>query len=194
MFRSAAAHAVVALSLLFGAAACGHGASAPPAAPDYPPLPPLSSTPVGILIDQAGALALSDAQLSTLQRLDHDLHAKNDVLDGDIEDLERPARAAHADDLGSGGNSAPMGRGGRGRRGGGHRGGGGSASGGSSAAIAPDPHAAEHRAQAENMREKERANQDAALAQAMQALDAEQQVKARAILDEHGIHPPATEP
>src|SRR5579862_1543115 len=92
MFRSVAAHAVVAFSLLFGAAACGHGASAPPAAPDYPPLPPLSNTPVGILIDQAGTLALTSAQLQALQQIDHELHAKNDVLDGDIEDLERPAR------------------------------------------------------------------------------------------------------
>lgn len=180
--------------------ACGHASSsaAPPAQPDYPPLPPLSSTPVGLILDQASSFGLSAQQIAALQQIDADLHKKNDVIDGELDDLDRPAHAAadSAPDATQGMPSSGIGHSGQqhfstssehpaGAR---HRGGeaGGDAPGG-------------HSEQAAKMRAEQKMNAQLALEQAMKLLDEPQQAKARAMLAEHGYKvspaaPPLPEP
>ena len=202
--RVAVMRAVV---LALALAACAHGASSSsqPAAPaDYPTLPPMSSTPIGLLLDQASSLALSGDQVTQLRKIDGDLKAKNDVIDGELADLDRPAHAA-ADSAGS--DSSQQGRpdfglghsgqqhfsssSGGPNHGGGHHGGeGGGGSGEHVPLPPPDAHNANQSDQARAMRDQQKANTQAALAQALQLLDAQQQVKARAVLTEHGYGPP----
>ena len=201
----AVTRAVVALGLAIALAACAHGGSSSPsstsAQADYPTLPPMSNTPIGLLVDQASALTLSSDQVAKLQKIDADLKAKNDVIDGELDDLDRPAHAAVES---AGSDTSQQGRpdfglthsgqqhfsssSGGPNHGGGHHGGGGS---GEHVPLPPPDHGAANQSdQARALRDRQKANTQAALAQALQLLDAQQQVKARAMLSEHGYGPP----
>lgn len=84
------------------------------------PLPPASGTPIGILLDDAAALTLTDAQLEEIRTIDRDLAYRIDQLD----------TAGASGGAGPGGppvGARPRGRGGRGGGGmsGGPMGGGG---------------------------------------------------------------------
>jgi hypothetical protein len=166
--------------------ACGHASSSgPPAEPDYPPLPPLSSTPVGLILDQSSSLELSSQQVAALQQIDADLHKKNDVIDGELDDLDRPAHAAadSATDNTQGMPSSSIGHSGQQhfssssehKGGGRHR---GDESGGASSPA--------HTEQAARLRAEQKMNAQLALEDAMKLLDGPQQAKAKTILSEHG--------
>jgi hypothetical protein len=207
--RTAWLEAVCAL-VLVGAAGVGCGHAGPKAAPDYPPLPAMSGTPVGLLVDEAGRLQLSAAQVSQVQAIDDALHARNQPLEDQARALEQaPAEGEGADAPGGGMRGGGMrgGRGGgppgggmdggppgggmggemRGGRGGGPPGGGmrGGRGGGG-------PPAAHHdrAARADRLRAQQRANAEAALVRAFGLLRAEQQAAARALLDERGYDAP----
>ncbi len=96
------------------------GSNQPAEPVELVPLPPASGTPIGILLDDAAALALTDAQLDELRAIDRDLAYRMEQLDaGDA-----------SGGAGQGGppvGGRPRGRGGRGGGGmsGGPMGGGG---------------------------------------------------------------------
>jgi hypothetical protein len=190
----------LAIAFSFGLAACGHGAPPPP---DYPTLPPESNTAVGLLIDQASTIGLSEAQRVKLEEIDRELHRKNDGIDAELADLDAPAPQPHRDggDAHHGGGGSGAGGGGMGRhRGGGMggMGGGRRGTGGGSAATPPstsdtrstppplDPR--DRAAEAARLHSREHDNEQASLAEAMQLLDADQQNKARSLLADHGFH------
>lgn len=99
------------LLISIGLVACGGRTSSSQSAEpvEYAPLPPASGTPIGILLDDASALTLSDVQLDELRAIDRDLASAMEKLDGG------------AASRGAGPGGPPAGRGGRG----GARGGGG---------------------------------------------------------------------
>jgi hypothetical protein len=57
---------------------------------EAPPLPPASGTPVGYLIDNEGPLELSVEQLTQLKQIDGSLAARNDSLNTQLREIERP--------------------------------------------------------------------------------------------------------
>src|ERR1041385_6069496 len=68
---------------------CGHPAPRTPADPvvdpdEHPPLPPASGTPIGFLVDDPGALMLTDDQLSKLRGINDQLATQLAVDDGDM--------------------------------------------------------------------------------------------------------------
>lgn len=87
---------VAALGALAALAGCG----APPrrtadlASPgdERPPLPPASGSPIGLLVDDAAELKLSDDQLGKLREIDSDLGTKLAAYDGALRtpDPQRP--------------------------------------------------------------------------------------------------------
>ena len=186
VMRAAVRAAVVAVALVLGA--CSHGSSSAPAAQaDYPTLPPESSTPIGLLIDQASALTLSSDQVAQLRKVDGDLRAKNDVIDGEISDLDRPAHAAAES---AGGDTAMQGQPSNSMMHNGQQH--FSSSDHPKRGTRPENQIGEsHPEQERALREQEKSNTQAAVAQALQLLDAQQQLKARALLSAHGFGPPA---
>src|SRR5262249_9004043 len=63
---------------------------------EHPPLPPASGTPIGVLVDDAGTLKLSDGQLSKLRAINDDLATQLAVDDGDMR--PEPAEGPKKDD------------------------------------------------------------------------------------------------
>ncbi|MBA3461424.1 MAG: hypothetical protein H0T46_15785 [Deltaproteobacteria bacterium] len=57
---------------------------------ELPPLPPASGTPVGYLIDSSSQLKLRDEQIEQLKKIDTSLSARNDALDTQLREIERP--------------------------------------------------------------------------------------------------------
>lgn len=55
-----------------------------------PPLPPASGTAIGYLLDNAGQLELREEQRVKLKEIDDSLAARNDVLDTQLRQIERP--------------------------------------------------------------------------------------------------------
>ena len=54
------------------------------------PLPPASGTPVGYLLDNAGQLKLNSEQIDKLEKIDNSLSARNDALDTQLREIEKP--------------------------------------------------------------------------------------------------------
>lgn len=81
------------LFLLLAIAGCHKDTDPPPLQPkegELPPLPPSSGTPVGYLVDNAGALNLRDDQLEKLKDIDKSLSARDDAIDTQLRIIERP--------------------------------------------------------------------------------------------------------
>ena len=57
---------------------------------ELPPLPPASGTPVGYLLDNSGQLALRDDQIARLKQIDGSLAARNDGLETQLREIEKP--------------------------------------------------------------------------------------------------------
>ncbi|MGE0872838.1 MAG: hypothetical protein AB7P03_30060 [Kofleriaceae bacterium] len=57
---------------------------------ELPPLPPSSGTPIGYLLDNATQLQLSDDQMTKLRQLDNSLSARNEGIDTQLREIERP--------------------------------------------------------------------------------------------------------
>ncbi|HEY4181781.1 MAG TPA: hypothetical protein VGM90_33280 [Kofleriaceae bacterium] len=192
--------------LVLALPACGGSSqTAAPATPtEAPPLPPASGTPIGILVDESGALHLRDDQVSKLREIDEQLSARNDAIDSQL--AERGAPVGGEAPAGGGGGGG--GRGGGGRHGGGmggggmggggmggggggrhHRGGGGGGPGGDGSQAAK-PSAASQNA----LHEQRMANTKDAFAKAFALLDPDQQITARKVLTDHGVDTSAAPP
>lgn len=82
---------VLALALCAGLGACHNDKQEVIEPGGPPPLPPASGTAVGYLIDAAGDLKLTDAQLTKLHEIDDSLAARNGQVDAQLRQIEKPA-------------------------------------------------------------------------------------------------------
>jgi hypothetical protein len=57
---------------------------------ELPPLPPASGTPVGYLIDNSSQLKLRDDQIEQLKKLDNSLSARNEAIETQLREIEKP--------------------------------------------------------------------------------------------------------
>ena len=57
---------------------------------ELPPLPSASGTPVGYLLDNASQLELRPDQIAKLKDIDQSLAARNDGLDTQLREIEKP--------------------------------------------------------------------------------------------------------
>jgi hypothetical protein len=149
------------LAGLFLAAGCSSNPKPiKPKEGELPPLPPASGTAVGYLVDNASQLKLRDDQLEKLKAIDTSLAAKNDSIETQLRQMERPDEAqAEKDKPPPRHNNAP------------------------GAQITSSPDAQKlHKARADN-------DQDA-LAKAFAVLDDDQKEIAKRLLDERGIAAP----
>lgn len=80
------------LVTMLAVAAC-HREPRPVTAAEAPPLPPSSGTPIGYLLDNASTLELRSEQIDKLRRIDNGLAARNDSIDTQLREIERPEQA-----------------------------------------------------------------------------------------------------
>jgi len=114
------------VALAVALAACGSSAAAPVAPAEPAPLPPLSATPITLLVEHKLDLGLTVEQVGTLDGIGRDLAATNRPWETELATLERDtARTKQANTNGGGGGPSGSGRMGGGRGGGGMGGGGG---------------------------------------------------------------------
>ena len=171
---------------------CSHDAK-PAVEPDpNPPLPPASGTPIGYLVDDAGELKLTDAQLGKLKAIDDDLAAKLAALDGALRGPS-PAQSGQSTGRrrGGGGGGGMRGGGmrGGGMRGGGARGGGAGNSNGSGSGGAGSG-APRRGASADTIgrvTEERAADVRDAIDRALAELDMIQRIAAKRVLADHGV-------
>lgn len=78
---------VLVLGLSFG---CGPKPETHGPAPGEQPLPPASGTAIGYLIDNAGTLELTGDQADKLKSLDAQLSIRNEALDTQLREIEKP--------------------------------------------------------------------------------------------------------
>lgn len=154
----------VALAFLIAVAGACH--KEPP--PNYAdqPLPPASGTPIGYLIDNSGQLALSDEQVSKLQAIDNSLSARNEAIDTQLREIEKPEPIE--EDPKNPSPHAPN--------------------------MAPGAQPVRTTKDAGKLHEARAANSKEALEKAFALLDATQQEKARGLLAERGIKSPKAAP
>ena len=177
------------------------------------PLPPASGTPIGILIDEASRLALRAEQLDALREIDQSLSARNDHIDAQLREMERPKPPPGKPGGGPGGGGmggppgggmgggmgGPPGGGMGGPPGGGMGGGGmggppgggggpGGRRGGRGKGPPPGmpPGGGDPRARGRVLEEKT-ANIRAAIERALNILDPDQRRIAKQLLDERGV-------
>lgn len=82
-----------ALVLALAVAGCSRdGRPTTPIAADseLAPLPPASGTPVGYLLDNSSSLKLTGEQYDKLRQIDASLSARNDAIDTQLREIERP--------------------------------------------------------------------------------------------------------
>jgi hypothetical protein len=134
-----------------------------PADGELPPLPPASGTPVGYLLDNASQLALTDEQIAKLRQIDSSLSVRNEGIDTQLREIEKPEAPEPRDPKGPPQPPPNMAPGAQPLR---------------TTADASKLHAA----RAENNKE--------ALAKVFALLDPSQQATARKLLDARGISSP----
>ena len=148
---------------LFLLAACRHDIDRGPEGPKPVgiPLPPASGTPIGYLIDDATNLKLNEAQVTKLKELDVSLAARDDEIDTQLRQIEKPEEeepqekgAPHKPR-----NMAP----------------------GKNTVTTPD---------SEKLHAMRKSNDREALIKAYALLDKDQQASATRILQDHGVDPP----
>lgn len=144
---------------LLASVACG---KEPP--PNYAeqPLPPASGTPIGYLIDNSGQLELTADQVTQLQRIDDSLSARNESIDTQLREIEKPE--VQEEDPKNPNPHPPN--------------------------MAPGAQPVTTTKDAGKLHEARAANSKEALEKAFALLDAKQQEKARSLLDARGITPP----
>ena len=87
------------LTLALSTASLGacHNDPKPIMAPgEVQPLPPASGTPIGYLLDNAGQLKLEPEQREKLQALDTSLSARNDAIETQLREIEKPEEEPEA--------------------------------------------------------------------------------------------------
>lgn len=154
----------LALALALSGAACKKDPPImQPKEGELPPLPPASGTAIGYLVDNASTLSLNDDQLKRLKELDTSLAARNDVIDTQLRQIERPEEQPPPEkgQPPQRFNNAP----------------------GAQVKTTPD---------AAKLHEARRANDKEALDKAFAVLDPAQREKARQLLDERGISAPGS--
>ena len=154
---------VIALVTMIGLAGCGSKEPKvmTPKEGELPPLPPASGTAIGYLVDGAKTLELRDDQLTKLKEIDTSLAARNDVIDTQLRQIERPEDQPPPEkgQPPQRFNNAP----------------------GAQVKTTPD---------AAKLHEARRANDKEALDKAFAVLEPAQREKARQLLDERGISAP----
>lgn len=130
---------------------------------ELPPLPPASGTPVGYLIDNSGQLKLRDEQVEQLKKIDTSLSARNEAIDTQLREIERP----HAEEPPKKGEPPPKPR-----------------------DWAPGAMPVHTTTDSGKLHEAKAANSRDALQKAFAILDPDQQTAARKLLDERGITSP----
>jgi hypothetical protein len=163
------------------------------AEPGEPPLPPASGTPVAILIDEAGKLALRADQIDKLHEIDQQLSTRNGHIDSQLRDMDRPSQ--HGPGGARGGMGGPPGGGmGGGGMGGppGGRGGEGPRGKGPPPGMARGAHG--DPAARSRLLEERAANVKDAITRALAILDPDQSELARKILDDHGANDTSEQP
>ena len=163
--------------------ACGPANRVPPSTetPDFPPLPPESSSGIGLIRDRAADLALDPDQVAQLEALDKQLEELNRPLAAELDAIDRAA-----------GQSAPGASGTGGRR----RGGVSMSRGGKAAApSAPsDPdQTSEEKQRMDELAQQERAvrqrmlnNDSSFVERALRLLRPDQRDRAMELLRKHG--------
>ena len=134
---------------------------APPSYAEQP-LPPSSGTPIGYLIDNTGQLELSADQVSKLQAIDDSLAARNDSIDTQLREIEKPE--VEEEDPKNPRLTAPN--------------------------MAPGAQPTRTTKDAGKLHEARATNSKEALEKAFAVLDVKQQEKARTLLAERGITSP----
>jgi hypothetical protein len=128
-----------------------------------PPLPPASGSVIGYLLDAQHDLALRDDQISKLEKLDNSLAARNGQIDAQLRMIEKPVPAEEmSPQQMKAGEAAPRYN---------------NAPGAST--VGTDDSRKLHQMRDDNDRD--------AIKQAMAVLDADQQAKARRILQDRGV-------
>lgn len=143
---------------------CHHDADPPPMHPapeNMPPLPPSSGTPVGFLLDAATDLHLRDDQVAKLKEIDASLAAQQADIDTQLRAIEQPDKDQEKEDEEE------------------HR----------RHNNAPGQ-GIKTNADAGRLHEVRDRNDQEALSKAFVLLAPDQQVNARKILEDHGVHPP----
>lgn len=135
-----------------------------PAEGELPPLPPASGTPVGYLLDNASQLELTADQTEKLRKIDTSLSARNDGIDTQLREIEKPEEMEPAD------KKAPP---------------------PPPPNMAPGAQPMRTTADASKLHAARTANNKDALEKAFAILDDKQQVTARKLLDDRGISSPA---
>jgi hypothetical protein len=126
------------------------------------PLPPASGTPIGYLIDNSGQLELSAEQVSKLQSIDDSLSARNESIDTQLREIEKPE--IEPEDPKNPNPHPPN--------------------------MAPGAQPTRTTKDAGKLHEARAANSKDALERAFAVLDPQQQEKARNLLGERGIAAP----
>ena len=129
------------------------------------PLPPASGTPIGYLLDNAGTLKLDGDQREKLQAIDTSLSARNDALDTQIREIEKPED--EQEEPRKKGDPPPKPKN-----------------------MAPGAQLVHTTADSSKLHAAKSANNEDALKKAFAILDATQQAAARKLLDDRGIASP----
>jgi hypothetical protein len=207
---------MLSITLLSAAIGCGRSAE-PASAVDLAPLPPPSTTPIGLIRGNDRELGLDEEQRKALRQLDEELQANNLVLEEDLAAIMEPSGPRP-------GGPPPRGRGGRGGPGGGMGGPGGGMGGpgggmggpgggmggggmggpppggdppgeGGGAGNRPPPRrppptmSNDQREKARLIREQIVENERVMLERALQLLDSVQRAKAEALIEEQATSP-----
>lgn len=133
---------------------------------ELPPLPPASGTPVGYLLDSAGALKLRENQIEELKKLDASLAARNDAIETQLREIEKPEQEPPPEKP-KPGTPPPKPKN-----------------------WAPGMQPVHTTNDANKLREAKAENNKDALKKAFALLDPDQQVTARRLLDDRGITAP----
>jgi hypothetical protein len=146
--------------------ACHHDPK--PMAPkdgELPPLPPASGTPIGYLLDNAAQLKLDGDQREKLQALDTSLSARNDAIETQLREIEKPEEE----------QEAPYKKGDPPRK---------------PKNMAPGAQQVHTTQDSSKLHAAKNANNEDALKKAFALLDPAQQTAARKLLDDRGITSP----
>jgi hypothetical protein len=147
---------------------CHHDADPPPMHPkpgELPPLPPSSGTPIGFLLDASTDLHLRDDQVTKLKAIDASLAATQADIDTQLRQIEQPDKDQEKEEEEE------------------HR----------RHNNAPGQ-GLKTNADAGRLHEVRDRNDQDALTKAFALLAPEQQVTARKILEDRGIHTPGSKP
>lgn len=146
-------------------AACSQDPKPIMAPGEVQPLPPASGTPIGYLLDNAGQLKLDGDQREKLQAIDTSLSARNESIETQLREIEKPEEE----------EEAPYKKGDPPRK---------------PKNMAPGAQQVHTTQDSSKLHAAKNANNEDALKKAFAVLDATQQAAARKLLDDRGIASP----